>query len=615
MRSAFFGFHVASTALFMSRANVNVSAHNQANAELPGFSRQVVRAQADVPLDLRDGRGMYGTGSRMTGVEQIRNQFLDRKFWGQRSVKGQFTAVNTHLTFVETVFNNLGDIGVLRAFNDFFTGLSELSGNTPNATFRANVITQADTLVELVQHNANVLRRQQLDLNGEVADTVTIMNSLGSQIASLNEQIHLFERDGSNANDLRDMRNLLIDQLSEHVNVEVIERDHSRPGIPHDLRTSVLINGQEFVSHDWHNRLQVVPRTAGERRNEMDAEGLYDIRFASTNAVFDIYSTTLRGTLKGLIDVRDGNHTTITETTVPRWPRMFDPWNPQGWSGLWPAGMDATTFVSYDPATWPDGTVAGNGNTTNFKGIPFYMNQLNELVRTFARAMNEGRNADGQLMPGVTGHIFGYDGNNQNRQRMFFTFNNASGVTQEVWNPVTNTGLRRWILNDGTVSATGAEPVPANVARCPDTGVPLFTLDYSGLNALNFIMNPDLMNDQMLLATSSSSVPGQSNNDIIHSFSLIGSDRSLFREGSLIDFIVATSSHLAVDKRQANNFQIGYTELTTATHNHRLSIKGVDLNEEMMNIVRFQHMFTAASRLINVLDAIYDTLINRLGNM
>jgi flagellar hook-associated protein 1 FlgK len=50
------------------------------------------------------------------------------------------------------------------------------------------------------------------------------------------------------------------------------------------------------------------------------------------------------------------------------------------------------------------------------------------------------------------------------------------------------------------------------------------------------------------------------------------------------------------------------------THNQRLSVKGVDINEEMMDLVRFQTMFQAASRLINVIDSIYDTMINRMGN-
>ena len=607
MRSAFFGFHVASTALFTARANLNVIGHNVANAEIDGFSRQVAQARANNPLDLRDGRGMYGTGSQITGVVQMRNQFLDRQFWGQRSIQGQHTAVNTHLTFVETVFNNLPGAGVLTTFNNFFARVHDASADASDATVRTNAITEANTLAEMVQHHAQTLHRQQRDLNREVADTVTIINSLGSQIANLNTQINAFERDGSNANDLRDQRNLLIDELSLHVNVRVDERDFSTAMTPNDRRFTVMINGYDFVSHASVSRLEVVQRTEAERRNEMDVAGLYDIRFSGSLMRFNIHSPTLQGTLRGLIDVRDGNNTDITEGTVVTLPPTgFDPTRPQDWV-VWGAGRSAATFDSADPATWPEGTIIGPGATTNFKGIPFYMNQLNNLVRTFARAMNEGRNTNGELMPGVVGHIFGYSpqqgADGIAHGNMLFTFNNAAGVTQDV------NSLRLWINQDGSTSTTYNA---ATVARDSE-GRALFTLDYSQMNALNFMVNPAINHDPMLLATSSSSNRGESNNDVLKGFIAINNDRTLFREGRLADFIIATSNHLAVDAGQARRFEISYTEISTKTHNHRLSIKGVSIDEEMMNMVRFQTMFQAASRMINVMDSVYETLIMRLG--
>jgi flagellar hook-associated protein 1 FlgK len=417
----------------------------------------------------------------------------------------------------------------------------------------------------MVRKNAQSLQRQQADINREVADVVNIINSLGSQIQALNLQIVKFEMDGSNANDLRDQRNLLIDNLSQYVNVQVEERDFSRPGIPIDRRTTVMINGQDFINHDFISRLQIHPRPAGSERNEMDVVGLYDISIGS--APFNIYSSTLSGQLRGLIDVRDGNNgvsTTLNQAGAPY-------------------------------------------RTNNFKGIPFYMNQLNHLVRTFASAINEGRNAQGELIPGTLGHIFGYNGNGQNLSTMMFTFQRSDS---DLYADVEH--LRLWLLDDGTTS--DAATPPANV-QTDDYGNPIFVLDMSQMNALNFTVNPQLLLDPAYLAASSNHNLGQANNDVILGFGVINNDRSLFREGRLIDFIIATSNHLAVDNNQARNFRLSYNEITMQTHNHRLSIKGVDSNEEMMQLIRFQTMFTAASRLVNVLDSVYDTLINRLGNI
>jgi len=591
MRSAFFGFHVASTGLFTARSMINVTSHNIANAEIPGFSRQVALARANNPLSLRDSRGMYGTGSQVTGIIQIRDRFLDKKFWGQRQVHGRHTATNTHLNFIETVFNQLPDAGVLRTFGDFFSRMSYLTTRAQDATFRTNVITGSDSLADQVSQHAAALQRQQADVNREVADVVHIMNSLGSQIATLNKQINIFERDGSNANDLRDQRALLIDELSQYVNVQVEERNFADPPEnPHDRRMTVMINGYDFVNHDLFHRLELVARNdpfyenSGQSRNFMDVPGLYDIRFAGTRASFNIYSPSLGGQLRGLIDIRDGNGGQLTG--------HFDV------NGDYVPGL----------------------RTNNFKGIPFYMNQLNYLVRTFSRAMNEGRNSDGNQIQDAVGHIFGYNINGDNLQTMFFTFTHpATGRPAMVVDTESpEHSLRRWMLNDGTVQTSFEATVPANVAR-DEYGNPLFTLDYSLMTAFNFIVNPALTADggQDLLAASSVQTTniGEANNDVIHGFLAIGQDRTLFSEGRLLDFIIATSNHLAVDNQQAQKFRLSYEEISMQTHNHRLSIKGVDTNEEMMNLVRFQQLFVASSRLVNVLDSIYDTLINRLGNM
>jgi flagellar hook-associated protein 1 FlgK len=593
---------------------MNVTAHNISNADIPGFSRQVAVARAGNPLSLNDGRGMYGTGSQVTGINQIRDRFLDNKFWGQRAILGQFEVKHIQLNFIETVFNELPGVGVMNAFQTFFRGMQDLTTGAQEPTFRTGVITAAETLTEMVRMNAQALQRQQSDINREVNDVVTTINSLGSQIAALNRQINMFEVDGSNANDLRDQRALLIDNLSQFVNVQVEERDMSRPGVPNDRQTTVMINGVDFVNHDRIERLRVIPRTAEERRNEMDIDGLYDIGIGTTR--FNIYSPTLGGQLRGLIDVRDGNN---------GFPTMFV---------VYERDADGNYVLDASDNRIPTGHNATYGtgdriNTSRFKGIPFYMNQLNELVRTFSSAINEGRNAQGELIGGTTGHIFGYDGDGRNLSTMFFTFQNAQlGSTVPLGQYAEVSHLRRWIIEaptdstfnqDVLIGLTANEAralLPAGYSIAEDaSGNPLFRLDMSGLNALNFAVNPDLLRDPTFLAASTNANIGAANNDVIMGFNVINNDRGLFREGRLIDFIIATSNHLAIDTRQARNFRESYIEISMQTHNHRLSIKGVDTNEEMMNLIRFQTMFTAASRLVNVLDSIYDTLINRLGNM
>jgi flagellar hook-associated protein 1 FlgK len=276
---------------------------------------------------------------------------------------------------------------------------------------------------------------------------------------------------------------------------------------------------------------------------------------------------TLTGTLKGLIDMRDGNN------------------------GIATADKEGEV-ISTDPANPTD--PADYAKTTNYKGIPFYMNKLNILCRTFARAINEGLDVEGNpiqddAMEGgeMVGHMYGYDKDGQDPCGiLLYTALNGKEDLLDPTDPLTWMG--------GNMGAGGR-------------------IDYSELNCMNIAVNPVLEEDPYRLATNSSPTSGESNNDVIHGFTKINSYASLFKEGKLLDFIIGTSDHLAIDHRQALNFETSYEEITMATNNQRLSVSGVSLNEEMMAMIKYQQLFMSCSRMVNVIDSIYDTMINRLG--
>ncbi|MCL1997987.1 MAG: hypothetical protein FWG65_04385 [Turicibacter sp.] len=718
MRGSFFGFRIATSGMHTARANLNVVAHNAANMEIPGFSRQGTLQSAQPAISMRNGRGMFGTGSAVNNVIRMRDQFIDRRFWSQQGVLGEFNVKVPQLSLIEAILNELPDqstVGVLGAFNDFFSRLQELSAEAHDPMFRLNVGRLGESLTELLRNNAVALQNQQRDLNGEVHAVVTEINSLGRQVSILNEQIRNSEFNGSWANDLRDKRDLLVDRLSQLVNVTVEERDFSHTsGIENDRRFFISINGHDFVNHNLVHSLELVPRTPDQRRNEMDVDGLFDIRFAN-GSPFNIFSPNLTGVLKGLIDVRDGHGGVPTKqrihfetlfnravdegadpadpTTWPNWfvnvvnrmPETFDilnpdgdraagtlpwpsfvnvhPWeltaaegtfnfadvaaaaladnanfdvadittwpdwftsaigrnvgfdttNPRLWpSEVWPAGpppfdinnratWDAHGFEITDESTWniadfsslmpdflqltpaeadvapgititPLPTSRQNVQTTNFKGIPFYMNRLNDLVRTFVLAMNEGLDRSGSPIDGSQGHRNGY------------SLDGSTGLGFFVW-----------------TDANG------NVHGNTSMG------DFNHLNVLNWEMNRILLEEPDRLQLSSSPNVGESDNAIVEGFIFLDNYQSLFREGSLRDFIVATTTHLSIDLQQANRFQNNFMEMTRVTTNQRVAVSGVDMNEELLDMARFQNLFNVNARMISTMNNIYDTLINRLG--
>jgi flagellar hook-associated protein 1 FlgK len=461
---------------------------------------------------------------------------------------------------VETIFNEMSETGLNANFNDFFAKLQDLHTNTPDDTYRNNVIKYGESLATFVTSTAKALKEQQQDINAEVETVVSMINNLGEQIANLNERISKYEADGSNANDLRDQRALLIDELSKYVNVEVSEvetnEDYAAGKYPNPedrsrrhRKLSILINGQEFVNNWDVNLLEVVPRLDNDadsptnateflprgKRNEMDADGLYDIRF--TNGVtFDIYSKTLKGELKGLIDVRDGNNGDNS---------MVEPKQSQ---------------------------------LHSFKGIPHYLNKLSELVRTFAKAMNEGIDQNGNTIPGVTGHVDGYPKGSDDKSGLWlFTY---------------------------TDEALGTEMDYGDAGR-----------NYDDMNCFNFQVNTELLDDPEKLGCSDKpySESGESNNKVIMGLGTLSTYQSLFTEGRLSDYIAGMAGELGIDRKQSVNFQKNYTDVTETINNQRMQVSGVSLNEEVLSMIQYQQQYNAAAKLMTVIDEVYDVMINRMG--
>ncbi len=523
MNSAFFEFNVATSALFTAKNGLSVTSNNIANSSTKGYSRQVALQKASEPLPGVCGKGMVGTGSEVYGVGQVREFYLDKKYWQQNATLGEYELKNDQLELVETVFSELSSMGVNSTVNEFLNSISSLTFSSGDKTYRTNVINFASIFVDNINSYAISLQNQQKDLNDEVNALVKKINSISDQVVSLNKQIFSNELDGSHANDLRDQRALLLDELSHYVNTEVKITDSQ-----YGEKLSVLINGQTLVNHFSNQKLTCEARGSDEKVDKDDAVGLYDINWTSG---IPFSTKGLSGDLKGLLDIRDGN--VITDDT---------------------AGTEFADKVQ------------------NYKGIPYYVDKLNTLVQTVARVFNEGKTLDGTDIEGIDGHINGYDADG-NKGNLFFTYKDNEGKIVE------------------------------------DT-----ELDYSQITAFNFSLSGILVSDPSKLAASTSDTTTEvSNNEIIIQFTKIRNNGSIFKEGNVFDYINGTSSSLAIDRRQANNFNEFYKEITSETDNQRLSVSGVSLNEELTNMIKFQQLYVASAKLMQSISKIYDTTINGLG--
>ena len=357
MRQSFFGFNVAVRGLYTAQRNLDIINNNINNVNTPGYSRQQAVQTASRPLPMLNGTGMVGTGSEVIGVNRVRDEYLDFKYWSENTSYGEWEVKKALLSEMEVTFNEPSNSGFSTIMDEFFGSLQELSKDPTSESVRTLVKERGVTLAKYFNNLSNHFEQLQVDVNDRIEVTVENINSLGTQIQQLNKQIYSAELDGNTANSLRDQRTLLIDELSKLVNIDASEVIVGKlPNGKVDSRMIITISGKAFVDHFSISKLDLKQRD--DKLNDEDVPSLYEVGWADGNTL-----KVKGGALKGYLDVRDGNN--------------------------------------------------GENGSPVFSGIPSYIKKLDQFVQTFAKAFNEGYidyDNDGTIGAGEDGlgHVDGY---------------------------------------------------------------------------------------------------------------------------------------------------------------------------------------------------------------
>lgn len=556
MGSAFFEMNIAVTGLFAAQRGLAVTSNNINNATTAGYSRQVLDQRASKALP-GYGKGMVGTGVETTQVRRIRDSYIDMKLWNQKDTLGEYTIKAEQNSLVESIFGEPSDTGFTKVFNDFFTSIDDLT-KLPTEGERKEALRQmAISFTKYYNSASQKLSEYQKDLNFELKTKVDEINNLVTRITSLNDQIYRAELQGDVANSLRDDRELAVDRLSQLVNIDAEEIEVTRPDGQKDLNFKIKLNGQVLVDHTFGRELQVKARPTGDKNNPEDGDGLYDVEWED-GLPFYMNDKDLSGELKGIIDMRDGRG-----------------------SSSYTVGGD-----THDPAV-------------TYKGIPYYINKMDQFVQTFAKSMNEIYNKD-------------KDGN-----QVSMDFTDAKGNTIKVpkhlmfsyteGNAKSPVDIEKLLLKDDQ----GNYVLDANgVAQ----------IDYTKITAKDFSVSSSIYEGSQNIRTNfehdpvDGTNPNESNNDLL--LSLIGqkNNNKMFKDGDPKDFMVSMFSELGINAKEAAMYQKTQTNVITTIENQRLAVSQVDTNEEFMNLIKYNQAYQAAAKVLNTIDNIYETTIFKLGS-
>lgn len=611
MPSQFFGLSIASSGIRAANAALNTTANNIANTHTDGYSRQQVTQEAADALRLFTTYGCAGAGVDTVAIERVRDEFYDLRFRNNNSTLGEYDIKKYYTQSIEDYLDDDGDTGFEAIFDEFMRALQDVKNNPSLRDYKAAFIASTQKLAEYFNTTAGNLQALQKDVNEEIKLRVERINSITSEIATMNKQINVVEMTGTRANQLRDKRDLLLDELSEIVDIKTEEYPITDPYDPEretgGTRFIVSIAGnQPIVDGGDYHKLECRSRADNEKVNQSDADGLYDIYWDNGND-FNLNNASMGGSLKGLVAMRDGNNNKAfqgivqavtkgqfgTEVTVKASRDFLSDMNKCNLSDTGGSVVIGNTLYYYQ--SWEynenDGTfkfimddakcdsmvTAGKigreveiGVDINYQGIPYYLSQMNEFVRSFAAKVNE---------------IFtsGYD-KNDNLGAMFFT---------------------------------ARKPVAGNsiLDSQYETGDFQDADGYYEMTAFNIEINDKLVADPDLLGTKSVSNNGVEENGKLEELveTLRDKTKFSFRNATVEEFLQTILSDVALNSRNAKDFYDTYYGIAVTIENQRMSISSVDEDEEAVNMVKFQNSFTLSSKMVQTLTEIYDRLILETG--
>lgn len=246
--SLFSGLYVGTTALRVASDALNTTAHNISNSDTKGYTRQQVSqstrhynilSNATTKVAAKE----IGMGVRYAETRQVRDFFLDQVYRRESGRSAYYEVSYEALVHVQDLLGESGDRNFGEAIEEYWKTIQELAGDPSSAVAQGLFVSKAQTLIERATNVYKSLTDYQNNLNREVKKYTDKLNDYGKRLVELNKQIVNIEVGGvERANDYKDERNYILDQMAELCNISYSEDV--------DGYVSVQIEGVDFVKRN-----------------------------------------------------------------------------------------------------------------------------------------------------------------------------------------------------------------------------------------------------------------------------------------------------------------------------------------------------------------------------
>jgi len=597
MRSTFGGLNTVVRGLAAQQVALDTVGHNISNANTEGYSRQSVNLVTTRSQSVygANGENQIGTGVNVDSITRARNTFIDRQMWKESSSLNYGEAVSDLLGRVEGVFHEPSETGVQTTMDKFWKAWQTLATNASDDGTRTTVRQRGVEMVDAIQHATTQLTDMVADTNSVIDIKVGKMNQLSSEVYSLNRQIVVIEAGGTDqANDLRDKRDLLVDKMSEIANVTVTE----------DKYGNYIIQsaGVSLVDGGGYRKLAT--------NSVSDPDYGYEIKNVvvqgSTQAL-----TFTDGELRGLLEMRDSVAATNSYDGIKGYLKKLEKvsefllkdFNDVHKAGLGTDNSTGTNFfgaaaTDYNTFT-PPVPASTMGWIAEIKVNPALFNTTDGLSKIAAKTSINSLSIQQSNATGGAAKVNSlYTGTTPLNYQ---TKIGAVGALGEVTS--ISYSLDNWLT-----SATATPVVPATT---PAT----FTLR-SLPDTVTIAITTDIHNKKDDIYTFSVNQGNASGDNAVKLANCMKIDNPLSTTlgGSSLDsFYNSLIGALGVQSQSATTMTANQKTLVNQIENWRQSVSGVNVDEELSNMIRFQKGYAAAARVLTSMDEMLDKLINGTG--
>ena len=656
MRATFSGLNTMVRGIMANQMSLDTTGHNITNAGTEGYSRQTVTLATTYSEQRAGlyGNVMVGTGVDALAVERARNVYADIQYRNENPTQKYYETMAVNYDKLETIFDDSKNLGIESALNKFYQTWVDLSTNASNSSSRTQVIEQGRNLSDILQTSTTELQEQIRSEYEDIKSEIKQVDDILEEIVLFNKQIVTQEVTGATANDLRDRRDLLVDKLSDYMNISFTENEFGAYQINSGGVT--LVNGAtraHLLMSDG-----VSSSAYGVDYGITD----YNIKIKESNIVFLPQNGILKARLDSIAE--DKAYIDKLADIASFMLTAFNDQHRQGWdmdgnykfvdeNGKDFAVADESTLtaVEYvkDDGTYLTEAQAATVQLTNGK---YYLG-TEEVTKLYEDAVyTDGTNFITKVPDTInffglsndgTEYRFQYRYDSEYKRNYLYKFD--PNDTDDPTNPNNKTNgemlsgvkiISALEVNSKFAESRGDRYIAAttsyDVSETQDENMAINRqyLNMSWGNRTGDGTNAVYLSELFNISQETIISDGKANALVSKNLLLRDVDgNTIDKDGNVItsNYVYSTAmttlsvnsfyqkamSHLGINAYSTDVNYEGMQAVMTQVTNWRDSMAGVDWNEELTNMIKFQKGFASCSRCLSAMDECLDRLVNSTG--